>query len=128
MARPRKKYNPQEAKLVQVCAQYGEPEEDIAGRIDMSVETMHRLYQRELKKGKREAHLSIRKTLFDRAKAGHTAELLFYCKTQLGMRETSQIEMTSPDGSMTPKGTTFDLSSFTPEQLIEMGKAAFRGE
>ena len=39
-----------------------------------------------------------------------------------------KIEMTSPDGSMTPKAATFDLSGFTPEQLIEMGKAVYRGE
>lgn len=39
-----------------------------------------------------------------------------------------EVEMTSPDGSMTPKAATFDLSGFTPEQLIEMGKAVYRGE
>lgn len=39
-----------------------------------------------------------------------------------------KIDHTSSDGSMSPKATKIDLSSFTPEQLIEMGRAAFRGE
>ena len=39
-----------------------------------------------------------------------------------------KIDIVSSDGSMSPKATKIDLSSFTPEQLIEMGRAAFRGE
>jgi len=125
---PPKLRDEQAAKLVQACSQYGEPQEEIAARLGMCVETLQKLYGDELRKGKREAHMSIRKTLFERAQAGNTAELLFYCKTQLGMRETNHVEMTSPDGSMTPKGTTVDLSSFSPEQLVDMARAAFRGE
>jgi hypothetical protein len=125
---PPKERDEQAAKLVQACAQFGEPQEDIAARLGICVETLVKLYGEDWAKGKREAHMSIRKTLFERAQAGNTAELLFYCKTQLGMRETNHVEVTSPDGSMTPKVTSVDLSGFSAEQLVDMARAAFRGE
>lgn len=39
-----------------------------------------------------------------------------------------KIALTSPDGSMSPKSATFDLSGFTPEQIADLSQAAFRGE
>ena len=39
-----------------------------------------------------------------------------------------KIDMTSSDGSMTPKGVNMDLSKYSPEQLAEIARAAFRGE
>jgi hypothetical protein len=125
---PPKQRDESSAKMVQVLSQYGEPQEDIAARLNICVETLQKLYPEELARGKREAHTAIRKTLFEKAKEGNIPSLLFYCKTQLGMRETNRLEMTSPDGTMTPKGTTFDLSGFTPDQLADMARAAFRGE
>jgi hypothetical protein len=129
MGRNKKQYDANEAKLVQACAQYREPQEETAARLNMCVETMMRLYRKEWETGKREADLKVRKTLFEMASSGkNTVATIFYCKTQLGMKETNKVEMSSPDGSMSPKATKIDLSSFTPEQLIEMGRAAFRGE
>lgn len=39
-----------------------------------------------------------------------------------------KLDVTSSDGSMSPKGVTMDLSAFTPEQIADMAKAAYRGE
>jgi hypothetical protein len=104
--RPPRKYDPSEAKLVQALSQYRVPQEDIADELDMCVETLVKLYGKEYAKGRHKADTVIRKTLFEQAKSGNTAALLFYCKTQLGMRETNRLEMTSPDGSMSPMDVT----------------------
>jgi hypothetical protein len=100
--RPPRQYDQAEARLVQAVAQYREPQEEIAARLGMSVETLMKLYRAEYEKGRREADTKVRKKLLDEALGGNTAALLFYCKTQLGMRETNRVEMTSPDGSMSP--------------------------
>ena len=39
-----------------------------------------------------------------------------------------KIEMTSPDGSLTPKGINIDFSGMTPEELTEIARAAFTGK
>lgn len=104
--RPPRKYDPTEAKLVQALSQYRVPQEDIAADIGISVETLVKLYGKEYGEGRRKADAVIRKRLFEEAKNGNTAALLFYCKTQLGMRETNRVEMTSPDGSMSPMDVT----------------------
>lgn len=39
-----------------------------------------------------------------------------------------KVDMTSSDGSMTPRGVNMDLSKYSPEQLAEIARAAFRGE
>ena len=96
--RPKREYDPTEAKLVQACSQYREPQEDTAARLGMCVETMLRLYREEWEKGKREGDLAIRKTLYDQARSGNTPALIFYCKTQLGMKETSRQEVTGENG------------------------------
>ena len=49
-------------------------------------------------------------------------------KNHRNLQKQQKIDIVSSDGSMSPKATKIDLSSFTPEQLIEMGRAAFRGE
>jgi hypothetical protein len=103
MARKPKEYIHEQAKIVRSLSAYGVPEEDIASEIDMCVETMHKLYGKELRAGRIKADSKIRQTLYDKAvNQGNTACLLFMCKTRLGMRETNRLEMTSPDGSLSP--------------------------
>lgn len=103
MARRPKEYIPEQAKVVRTLSAYGVPEEDIASELEMCVETMHRLYSKELRAGRVKADTKIRQTLYDKAvNQGNTACLMFICKTRLGMRETNRLEMTSPDGTMSP--------------------------
>lgn len=103
MARKPKPFKDEQAKTVYTMAVFGIPEEDIASTLDMCVETMHKLYGKELLRGRIQADTKIRQTLYDKAvNQGNTACLLFMCKTRLGMRETNRLEMTSPDGTLSP--------------------------
>lgn len=97
------RYDQTTADTVQTLATYGVPYEDIAAKYGMSSDTLVKLYSEELKKGKAEAHEKARGALFEEAVLKRNPTLLmFYCKTQLGMKETSGVELTNPDGSMTP--------------------------
>ena len=54
--------------------------------------------------------------------------MMFKLERLHGWYKREERDITSSDGTMTPKSTSIDLSAFTPEQLVEMGRAAFRGE
>lgn len=90
----RKPHQPDEeqAKIVKAMAQYGVPHEDIAVTIGMCVETMQRLYCRELAKGRAVANAKIGRRLFDKAMSGDTAALIFWAKTRMGWKETQKVE------------------------------------
>ena len=45
---------------------------------------------------------AIAGSLIQKARAGELGAQIFYLKTQAGWRETTHLEHTSPDGSMTP--------------------------
>ena len=107
---------------VQAMSQYGVPLKDIAAFIGISVPTLLKLYKKELEKGRAVANRQIGERLFKKAMDGDTTALIFWAKTQMGWRETSKIDLTSSDQSMSPKAA-FDLSSLSPEQI-----AALRGE
>lgn len=103
MARRRRgpsfKYSTETAALVMGLAQYAS-QELIADELGMCVETLVKLYKEELKKGNAKAGIRIGKTLVEKALAGDTACVIFYCKTRLGMKETQVVDNTSSDGSM----------------------------
>lgn len=101
--RPRIPRNEDHAQMAQAMSQYGVPQEDIARVLGMSVETMQRLYGEEMGRGKAVAKQRIGRRLFEKAvNEGDTTALIFLAKTQLGFREVQRMEMTSPDGSMSP--------------------------
>tara|TARA_R110002153_G_scaffold110456_2_gene251759 strand:- start:530 stop:904 length:375 start_codon:yes stop_codon:yes gene_type:complete len=54
------------------------------------------------KKGKARAIASVAGNLITQAKAGNTAASIFYLKTQAGWKETTGLDLSSSDGSMTP--------------------------
>ena len=88
---PSFKYSPETAAMVMGLAQYAS-QELIADELGMCVETLVKLYRNELKKGNAKAGIRIGKTLVEKALAGDTASIFFYCKTRLGMKETQSIE------------------------------------
>lgn len=55
------------------------------------------------KKGRANAIGSVAKSLIQQAREGNTSAQIFYLKTQGGWKETSGLDLTSSDGSMTPK-------------------------
>lgn len=118
------KYNQEHAKIVQSLAQYGIPQRQIAIHIGMDVATLTRLYRKELEEGAMTTNNKVAKTLYEKAIAGDTTALIFWCKTRMGWRETQKVDLTSSDGSMSPS-PAIDFSGKTQEELLELTRAAF---
>lgn len=122
MARPRIEWNAEASKLVLERSRYGATQEEIATDLNIAINTLTRLYRKELNEGKAHADIVIRQRIYQIA-VGRWDEknrvwieppdktmLMFLGKTRLGMRETNRVEMTSPDGSMTVMPTTITLT------------------
>lgn len=90
--RPAKEKQPGMEQKVQAMAQYGLPYENIAAVIGMGVDTMKKLYEPYLEKGKALANAAVGERLFKKCQEGDTTALIFWAKTQMGWRETQRIE------------------------------------
>ena len=55
------------------------------------------------KRGKAKAIASVGSTLLSKARQGDNASMMFFLKTQGGYRETSNLNHSSEDGTMTPQ-------------------------
>lgn len=61
------------------------------------------------KRGKAKAISDVATGLLNKALGGDTTSAIFYLKTQAGWREVSKLDISSEDGSMTPKPTVIRL-------------------
>jgi len=77
-------------------SQYGVPQEDIAAVIEVSVETMVKLYGAELRKGKAMTNAKVGERLFKKCEDGDTTALIFWAKTQMKWKETQRVETYTP--------------------------------
>ena len=90
-------------------------QEQIADYFGIGKTTWFAILEREpdiaerYKRGKAKAIAAIAQGLIQQARAGDKVAAMFYLKTQAGWRETNQIDHTSSDGSMTPKGIPDDV-------------------
>lgn len=91
-------------ELVQLHTMVGTRQETIASIIGIDPKTLRKYYREELDQSKAKANATIGGALFNKAKSGDTAAMIFWMKTQAGWRETQNIDHTSSDGTMTPKG------------------------
>lgn len=90
------------AKVVASLAAYGITHEDIAQHLGMNVKTLVKYYAKELKEGKIAASAKVGERIFKLAMEGNVTCLLFWAKTRMGWRETSHIDLSSEDSSMSP--------------------------
>lgn len=95
------------ASLIKALTKYGVPERHIPAILTeqgykIGFDTMIKLYRDELDAGHNYGDAKILETAFKKAMEGNVTMLIFLLKTRLGYRETTSLEMTSPDGSMTP--------------------------
>ena len=118
---PNKSHEPTDKTRSEVAAlaSFGLPQEDIAAYIGVSHVTLRKYYAEQLKVSAIKANAQVGKYLFSLASGqavskGAThgdckAAAMFWAKTRMGWRETSQVDHTSSDGSMTPKPTEIIL-------------------
>ena len=89
-------------EVVKLHALVGTPQEVIADILDIDSKTLRKYYREELDQSLAKANATIGGSLFNKAKSGDTAAMMFWLKTRAGFRERQEIDHTSTDGSMTP--------------------------
>lgn len=100
----------EQMKTVERLAGMGVPMEDMAILIGIAEKTLRKRYAKALETGRAKAHLEARTALFDEAvRKRNPTMLIFYCKTQLGMRDVSLPSTEAPEM----------LSSETREQIFQ---------
>ena len=92
-------------ELVQLHTMVGTRQEAIASIIGIDPKTLRKYYRKELDQSKAKANATIGGALFNKAKSGDTAAMIFWMKTQAGWKETTAIDHSSSDRSMSPKDT-----------------------
>ena len=90
-------------ELVQLHAMVGTDQRVIADILEIDPKTLRKHYRTELDNSKAKANATIGGALFNKAKAGDTAAMIFWMKTQARWCERQEIDHQSTDGSMTPK-------------------------
>lgn len=94
---------------VQMHTLVGTTQADIARVIGIDEKTLRKWYRNELDLAKARANATIGGALFNKAKAGDTAAMIFWMKTQAGWREKQDLNHVSEDGSMSPQPTTIQI-------------------
>lgn len=88
--------------------------EQVADYFGIGITTFYEIMKRNkevserYKRGKAKAIGNVAKNLYQKAIDGDTASACFYLKTRGGWRETSNIDLSSADGTMTPKAEMTD--------------------
>jgi DNA-binding NarL/FixJ family response regulator len=73
--------------------------EDIALVLGFSEDTLTKYYRNELDKGRIESNAIIAGTLFEKAKQGDTASMMFWLKTRAQWSEKNTTELTGEGGA-----------------------------
>jgi hypothetical protein len=102
-------------QLVKLHATIGTTQAVIADILGIDGKTLTKYYREELDQALAQANASVGGALFNKATKGDTTAMIFWMKTRAGWRERQQVDHTSSDGSMTPKG--IDLKDLSNEQL-----------
>ena len=89
---------PESRQLVQLHATIGTPQEDVARIVGIDAKTLRKHYRDELDLAHAKANATIGGALFNKAKSGDTAAMIFWMKTRAGWRETNRTELTGADG------------------------------
>jgi transposase len=96
--RPPHKPTEQMRLQVKTLAAVGIRHEDIAAKLGISADTLTKYYRKELDDGRVDANAQVGKSLFEQAKAGNTAAMIFWLKTRAGWKEVQTHEITGRDG------------------------------
>jgi transposase len=99
MGRPPHQPTDQTRLQAKTLAAVGIRHEDIAAKIGICADTLVKYYKHELDDGRVDANAQIGKSLYEQAKAGNTAAMIFWLKTRAGWKETQVQEHTGPDGT-----------------------------
>lgn len=96
----RKPHSPtaESRQLVSLHVSVGTTHDMIADILSIDAKTLRKYYRSEIDHSKAKAIATIGGALFNKAKGGDTAAMIFWMKTQAGWRETSSHEITGAGG------------------------------
>lgn len=119
------KFTDAERKQIEDMAASGVPIYQIAAAVrdGISDGTLKKHFNKAMLASKARRNFQIGTALFDKAVAGDTAALSLWAKTQMGWSETVKQEVTSPDGSMSPR-PCIDVSKLSSAAMEEILLAA----
>ena len=102
--KPTSNHVPTEAtrQTVQLHTMVGTTQSDIARVLDIDEKTLRKYYRDELDLAKAKSNATIGGALFNKAKNGDTAAMIFWMKTQAKWAERHELDHSSTDGSMKP--------------------------
>jgi hypothetical protein len=97
--RPRYLATPTTQNQVYELSKVGTRYEDIAFMLSISADTLTKYYKPELEKGRIEANAVIAGTLYEKARQGDTASMMFWLKTRAQWSEKNTTELTGEGGA-----------------------------
>lgn len=86
------------AELIKRAILAGFPIKKIAKVVAVSENVMRRIYKDEVENTKLKCGANVAGMLYNKCLKGDTASVIFYCKTQLGFKETQSHELSGTDG------------------------------
>ena len=89
MARPEHEPTAATRQMVQLHATVGTQQGVIADILGIDDKTLRKHYREELDQARAKANATIGGALFNKAKGGDTAAMIFWMKTQAGWKETT---------------------------------------
>jgi hypothetical protein len=89
-------------QLVQLHATVGTRQDTIASILEIDPKTLRKYYKAELEQANAKANATIGGALFNKAKDGDTAAMIFWMKTQARWSERHEVDHSSSDGTMMP--------------------------
>jgi len=98
-------------QTVQLHTTVGTIQPVIAQLLGIDEKTLRKHYRNELDLSRAKANATIGGALFNKAKGGDTAAMIFWMKTQAGWRERSDVNHISEDGSMSPTRIIIEAAS-----------------
>jgi hypothetical protein len=107
-------------KLVKGLSAVGIRYVDIAQKLDINDDTLVKYYKKELEDGRIDANASIGQNLFQQAKNGNVAAMIFWLKTRAGWRETQVHEVGGIDGKPLTSPVLLITSDETDESATEL--------
>lgn len=90
--KPSHEPTPERRQTVQMHATVGTNQETIARVLGIDAKTLRKHYRDELDISRAKANATIGGALFNKAKDGDTAAMIFWMKTQAGWRERLDVE------------------------------------
>lgn len=132
-------HEPTDKTRAEVAALYsfGVPQADIANFIGVDAKTLRKYYRSELDTAALKANAAVAKFLYENAsgaalrKGATNADCvraaMFWAKTRMRWRETTHLDVTSSDRSMSPSESRIDAEALSTEALLEIMNARRAG-